>query len=179
MRRLVMSLALVLALVPGLFLASPGLTRAQSDDPQCSDFDSYFDAWEAFEEAGGPEEDPYDFDPDGNGWPCEELPDTPAEAADAPDDAWPREAQDDEPAEEASEEPIDETPAATEEASDDAAEASDDADATGGMMAEDGMPVTGVGPISGDNGTIITALALAAMLATALAGFSLMRTRRI
>ncbi|HEV2527562.1 MAG TPA: hypothetical protein VGT61_03795 [Thermomicrobiales bacterium] len=186
MIRVAASLTLLLALAAGLFLSTPA--QAQEDEPQCSDFDNYFDAWAVFEEAGGPEDDPYNFDPDGNGYPCDDLPEVPADAADAPDNAWPREAQDDEAADEASEEPIAETPEATEEASEEASTEpsaeesteSESSDGTGGTTTgADGMPVTGIGPIPGDHGTSIFALTLAAMVASVLAGFSLLRTRRI
>ncbi len=87
MKRLIMTAAMLLTLALGF-----GEVRSVSaqDDPMCADFDTYAEAYAAFEEAGGPPEDPFDFDTDGDGYPCEDVADAPDQAQDAPEGAWPR-----------------------------------------------------------------------------------------
>ncbi len=59
------------------------LDRLWSDDARfvadanCGDFETWVEANEFFLQAGGPEADPHDLDGDGDGIPCESLPEAP------------------------------------------------------------------------------------------------------
>lgn len=44
-----------------------------SEDYDCADFSSQDEAQEVFEDAGGPDDDPYNLDRDGDGIACETL----------------------------------------------------------------------------------------------------------
>ena len=153
------------------------------DDPTCADFDSYADAAAAFEEAGGPQEDPYDLDPDADGYPCEDIADAPDQAQDAPEGAWPRD--DAEESAEPSVEPSDEP--SVEPSEEPSAEPSDEPSPGPSASVEPsaapsdvgGMPITGSGPMGTDSTSLMTMLlALAAVVAGGLGTLSLVRNRR-
>ena len=184
-----MTAAMLLTLALGLVGVR---SAAAQDDPTCADFTTYDEAYTAFEEAGGPPEDSFGLDPDGDGYPCEDIADAPSQAQDAPEGAWPR--GDVEPSDEPSAEPSNEPSAepsdepSTEPSNEPSAEPSDEPTATAeasaspsvaGGMTSDSMPVTGSGPLGSDSMSLTTMLlALAAVVAGALGTLSLVRNRR-
>lgn len=167
-KRLIMGATLLLTLVLGLFGVS---SVSAQDDPTCADYGTYDEAYAAFEESGGPEADPYGFDPDADGYPCEDIADAPAQAETAPPDAWSRDDATDASGEDAGIGPIVGTLGGSGEATGEAT-----GDTAAPVDAE--MPMTGTGPIdSGSAGLTTMVMAMAAVLALLCGAASLARSQ--
>ena len=76
--------------------ATPTETEDDSEEPDrnCSDFDTWQEAQDFYEAAGGPDSDPHGLDSNGDGIACESLPGSPTQASPTPS-ATPTETEDD------------------------------------------------------------------------------------
>ena len=66
--------------------ATPTETEDDSEEPDrnCSDFDTWQEAQDFYEAAGGPDSDPHGLDGNGDGIACESLPGSPTQASSTP-----------------------------------------------------------------------------------------------
>lgn len=166
-KRLAMAATLLLTLMLGLLGNSPASAQ---DDPTCADYGTYDEAYAAFEEFGGPEVDPYGFDPDADGYSCEDIADAPAQAETAPPDAWSRsdEGTTGESGEGTGIGPIIGTFGGPDEATGDTT-----------VPADIQMPATGTGPIDTGSASLMTMLmAMAAVVALLFSAVRLTRRER-
>ena len=86
MQRFIMAATLLLALGLGLFIDRSATAQGSLS---CDDFSTFDDAFDAFLQAGGPQEDPNGIDPDRDGLPCEDLDGTPEDARSAASNEYP------------------------------------------------------------------------------------------
>lgn len=89
MQRLIMATTVLFGLALGLFVTGGASVSAGAGTPNCPDYDTYAEANDAFLAQGGPEADPFGLDNDRDGFPCEDRPGAPAEAASAPQNVYP------------------------------------------------------------------------------------------
>ena len=66
--------------------STPSATPTETEEPDrnCSDFDTWQEAQDFYEAAGGPDSDPHGLDSNGDGIACESLPGSPTQASSTP-----------------------------------------------------------------------------------------------